>query len=72
MNCEGLFTITFRNVATTPTTLKNLAVKKVLSIKLTGNNKDVTEIILKDEEQALFQKLVSCLTDESKTLLKTP
>jgi hypothetical protein len=72
MNCEGLFTITFRNVATTPTALKNLAVKKVLSIKLQGNNKDVTEIILKEEEQALFQKFVSCLTDESKTLLKTP
>ncbi|HVG12467.1 MAG TPA: hypothetical protein VM843_05645 [Flavisolibacter sp.] len=70
MNCEGLFSITFRNVATTPTTLKNLATRKVLSIKLTGNAKQVTDLTLSDAEQELFMKMVTCLTDESKTLLQ--
>ena len=70
MNCEGLFSITFRNVATTPTTLKNLATRKVLSIKLSGNAKQVTELSLSDAEQELFQKMATCLVDESKTLLQ--
>jgi len=70
MNCEGLFSVTFRNVATTPTALKNLAAKKVLSIKLTGNNKEVTEIILSDEQQQTFMKMAGCIIEESKTLIK--
>lgn len=69
MNCEGLFSITFRNVATTPTALKNLAMRKVISIKLTGNAKAVTEFSLTEAEQETFMKMVSCLTEESKTLL---
>jgi hypothetical protein len=72
MNCEGLFTISFRNVNVTPTTLKNLAAKKVLSIKLTGNAKDVTEISLNEEEQQMLMTLAGCIIDESKTLIKTP
>ncbi len=72
MNCEGLFSIQFRNVATTPTTLKNLSTKKVLSIKLTGNAKQVTELTLTDEEQQRFQQMATCLIEESKTLLKQP
>lgn len=70
MNCEGLFSITFRNVATTPTTLKNLATRKVLSIKLTGNAKQVTDLTLSAPEQELFQQMVTCLIDESKSLLQ--
>ncbi len=70
MNCEGLFSITFRNVATTPTTLKNLASRKVLSIKLTGNAKQVTDLALSEAEQELFKQMVTCLVEESKTLLQ--
>lgn len=70
MNCEGLFSIVFRNVATTPTTLKNLAAKKVLSVKLTGNAKKVTEITLTEEEQQLLMKMAGCIIEESKTLIK--
>ncbi|HZH95889.1 MAG TPA: hypothetical protein VEY06_08395 [Flavisolibacter sp.] len=69
MNCEGLFSISFRNVATTPTTLKNLATKKVISIKLTGNAKQVTEITLTEAEQQTLLKMAACIIEESKTLL---
>jgi len=70
MNCEGLFSISFRNVVTTPTTLKNLAIRKVISIKLTGNAKQVTEITLTEAEQQAFMKMAACIIEESKTLIK--
>ncbi len=70
MNCEGLFSIVFRNVETTPSALKNLSIKKVLSIKLTGNAKDVTEIIFSEEAQQAFMKMAGCIIEESKTLIK--
>ncbi len=69
MNCEGLFTISFRNVTTTPTNLKNIAGKKTMSIKLTGNGKDVTEITLNEGEQEMLMNLASCLINESKNLI---
>jgi hypothetical protein len=72
MNCEGLFSIAFRNVATTPTALKNLSQKKVLSIKLTGNNKQVTEFTLTEPEQAQLMSMATCIIEESKTLIKKP
>ena len=70
MNCEGLFTISFRNVTTTPSNLKNLAGKKTMSIKLTGNGKEVTEIALTEGEQEMLMNLASCIIAESKNLIK--
>src|SRR5687768_11882353 len=37
MNCQGLFHVTFKNVATTPSPLQRLSSKKITSIMLTGN-----------------------------------
>lgn len=70
MNCEGLFHFTFRNVSTTPSALQNLSLKKVISIRLTGNNKSITEINFKEGDQKLFSDAVACMIKESKTLLK--
>lgn len=72
MNCEGLFSISFRNVITTPVALRNLATKKVLSIKLSGNAKTVIELTLNDAEQQLLMKMATCIIEESKTLIKKP
>jgi hypothetical protein len=70
MNCEGLFSISFRNVVTTPTALKNLSLKKVISIKLTGNNKQVTEFTLTEPEQLQLMNMATCIIEESKTLIR--
>lgn len=70
MNCEGLFHITFRNVATTPSALNNLATKKLQGIKLTNTRKGVIQINFTEEEKEKLAKMISCAVAEAKTLLK--
>jgi hypothetical protein len=72
MNCEGLFHITFRNSNTTPTTLQNLASKKVSSIQLTGNGKKITNIALTEDEKLMLMNMTTCAIKESKSLIKNP
>ncbi len=72
MNCEGLFSISFRNVVTTPVALRNLATKKLLTIKLTGNAKKVIELTLTEAEQQLLMKMAGCIIEDAKTLIKKP
>ncbi len=72
MNCEGLFHIMFRNSKTTPTSLQNLATKKVSSIQLTGNGKKLTNIVLSEEEKLLLMDMTNCAVKESKLLIKSP
>lgn len=69
MNCEGAFHFTFRNSRTTPTQLKRLADKKINTIKFTGNDKSITEIIFTEEQRALFMKMAVCVINQSKSLL---
>lgn len=69
MNCEGAFHITFRNSRTTATQLKRLTEKKVNSIKLTGNDKSVTEINFSEEQKQMLLKMATCVAAEAKTLL---
>lgn len=70
MNCEALFHVTFRNVATTPTALNNIASKKLQGVKLTDTRKGVIQINFSEEEKEKIMKMVSCVIAESKTLLK--
>jgi hypothetical protein len=70
MNCEGLFHVTFKNLATTPGPLQKLATKKITSIMLTGNNKTVTTITLGAEQQQQLMDLIACMVKEAKTLIK--
>src|SRR5215203_5032471 len=48
MNCDGIFTIVFRNGATTPTALQKVTLQKISSIILTDNTKKKIEIFLKE------------------------
>lgn len=70
MNCQGLFHVTFKNLATTPGPLQRLASKKITSIMLTGNNKTVTTISLGEAQQKQLADMISCLVNEAKTLIK--
>jgi hypothetical protein len=70
MNCQGLFHVTFRNLATTPSPLQRLTTKKIISIMLTGNNNTVTTITLGEEQQKQLADIISCLVKEAKTLIK--
>ena len=70
MNCEGLFHITFRNLAGTPGALQRFATQKVTSISFTGNNKKMTIITLNEDQKVLLMKMAGCLIQESKSLLK--
>ena len=70
MNCEGLFHVTFKNLATTPGTLQRLATKKIITISLTGNNKSVTTITLGPAQQQELMDLINCVVKEGKTLIK--
>ena len=70
MNCEGLFHVTFKNLATTPGPLQKLATKKITSIMLTGNNKSVTTITLGAEQQQQLMDLITCIVRDAKTLIK--
>lgn len=69
MNCEGSFTLGFKNTTGTPAPLKNLLSKKVIAIKLTGNNKEVTELTLTEKEGEQLMHMAGCLVAEAKSLL---
>ncbi|HEU4470005.1 MAG TPA: hypothetical protein VFR58_02895 [Flavisolibacter sp.] len=70
MNCEGAFHFSFRNSATTPSQLQRLTDKRISSIKLTGNNKTVTDIVFSEEQKQQFLRMAACVVREAKTLVK--
>jgi hypothetical protein len=70
MNCDGTFTIVFRNTALTQYALQRFARERIVSIRLTGNNKQVTDIVLDDDEKELLLQTASCFITEAKTLIK--
>ena len=70
MNCQGLFHVTFKNLRTTPGSLQRLVTKKITAISLTGNNKSVTTITLGRQQQQELMDLITCMVNESKTLIK--
>jgi len=70
VNCDGIFHIIFRNVATTPTLLQRLITQKITSIQFTGNNKALTTITFSPEEQQTLMTRADCLIKEAKTLIK--
>jgi hypothetical protein len=70
MNCEGAFHVSFRNVTTTPSALQKLTLKKISSIKLTGNNNTVTELVFTEEQKEKIRKMSECVVTQGKTLIK--
>ena len=70
MNCEGIFTIVFRNSTSTPSVLQKMTQQKLTSIVLTDSNKKKIEINLKDEEKQQILERTACLVKEAKTLIQ--
>ncbi len=72
MNCEGLFSFNFKNSQSTPSILKNLAEKKLGSIKFTTSSKIEKEVLLTVEDQEAIMHLTTCILEEAKGLIKKP
>lgn len=70
MNCEGLFHFNFRNTPTPPSNLQRLATTKVASIRFTGNDKSVTEVVLTEEDKVRLMDYAGCIIKEAQTLQK--
>lgn len=68
-NCQGYFHIIFKNQENQPATLKNLATRKVISLKFTTRDNKEKIVNLGPEEQDTFQHLVSCILETSTSLL---
>lgn len=72
MNCDGIFTVVFRNGTTTPYILDKLTKVKLTSIEITGNSKQKTLVALTEEEKTALQQRVTCLVNEARKLIVTP
>ncbi|MES2882354.1 MAG: hypothetical protein V4676_09420 [Bacteroidota bacterium] len=70
MNCDGIFTIIFRNSTSTPMVLNKLATQKLTSIVIVADPKQKTEIVLKDTEKQMLLEKAACLVKEAKLLIK--
>jgi hypothetical protein len=70
MNCEGLFHVTFKNLATTPSPLQKLSTKKLTAITLVGNDKATTVVTLGPAQQQELMDMIACIVKEGKTLIK--
>ncbi len=70
MNCDGIFTIIFRNGTSTPMVLNKLATQKLTSIIIVVDPKQKTEIVLKDNEKQVLMEKAACLVKEAKGLIK--
>ncbi len=70
MNCDGYFHFTFRNVASTHSTLQKLGTLNVDHFIFTGNDKKETIVSLLPEQKKMLKDLTACMIPESKTLIK--
>jgi hypothetical protein len=71
MNCDGIFTIVFRNTASTSFALNKIATQKTSGMTFTGSNGQKIEVVLSEEEKTSLQQKAACLVNESKALIKT-
>jgi len=70
MNCEGAFHFTFKNTASTNSNLQRLIDKKVNAFHITGPNKTITDLAFSAEQKLQLQKMVSCVVQQGKSLIK--
>jgi hypothetical protein len=71
MNCDGIFTVVFRNTNTTSFGLNKIATQKTTSMNFTGSNGQKIEVVLKEEDKLNLQVKADCLIKEAKSLIKT-
>ncbi|MBA2745957.1 MAG: hypothetical protein H0U44_07020 [Flavisolibacter sp.] len=71
MNCDGVFTIVFRNTNTTPSALQKIGKQKLTTILFTSSNNQKIEVQLTEDERALVVEKANCMITESKSLIKS-
>jgi hypothetical protein len=69
MNCEGIYSVVFRNATTTPGVLQKIATLKVTSVVITANDGKKRELVLRDDEKQLLLERAACLVAEAKKLI---
>jgi hypothetical protein len=75
VNCEGMFHINFRNLATTPTLLQRLISQKITTLQFVNSNntaKPVVTLSLSGEQQQAIMTKGDCLVKEAKSLINEP
>ena len=70
MNCDGIFTVVFRNTSSTSFALNKIATQKTTGMIFTGSNAQKIEVVLTEEEKANLVLKADCLVKEAKTLIK--
>jgi hypothetical protein len=70
MNCEGAFHFTFRNTPVTNSQLQRFVNKKINSFHIVGTGKTVTDVNFSPEQKEVLMRMINCVVNESKTLLK--
>ena len=71
MNCDGIFSVVFRNSNSTSFALNKIATQKTTAMNFTGSNGQKIEVVLKEEEKLNLQAKADCLVKEAKSLIKT-
>lgn len=70
MNCDGVFSLVFRNGTSTPFALQKLATLKVATMQIVLDEKQKLEIVLTEEQKQLLRQRAACIATEAKTLIK--
>lgn len=69
MNCDGIFSLVFRNAVTTPAALQKMATNKVAQIVIVNAAKEKWEINLTEEQKQELRQRAACIIAEAKTLI---
>lgn len=69
MNCDGVFSVVYRNGTTTPYQLQKLATLKVNTIVFQFDANQKVEVVLTEEQKQLLRQKAACLAAESKLLI---
>ena len=70
MNCDGIFTVVFRNTNSTSFALNKIATQKTTGMTFIGSNNQKIEVVLTEEEKQNLQFKADCLVKEAKNLIK--
>jgi hypothetical protein len=63
-NCRGYFHFIFKNQENLPANLKNLTLKKAISIQFAGPNNSKKTVTLRPEDGDMIMKMANCVVNE--------
>jgi hypothetical protein len=69
MNCDGVFSVIFRNGTTTPYQLQKLSTLKTNTIVFQFDTNQKVEVVLTEEQKQLLRQKAACISAEAKLLI---